>query len=47
MKDNHGQVTAEQKRLIGYIASTVADCRYWQYHTILAADRYGASDARL
>lgn len=45
--ENHGQVTAEQKRLIGYITSAVAGCRYCQAHTILAADRYGGSDARL
>ena len=44
---NEGRLTAEQKRLIGYLASTVAGCRYCQAHTTLAAERYGASKARL
>lgn len=45
--ENHGRVTAEQKRLIGHIASLTAGCRYCQAHTALAAKRYGASEARL
>ena len=44
---NGGRVTSEQKRLIGYLASNVAGCRYCQAHTILAAQRYGATQARL
>jgi uncharacterized peroxidase-related enzyme len=44
---NAGRVTSEQKRLIGYIASLTAGCRYCQAHTALAAERYGASEARL
>ncbi len=44
---NGGRVTSEQKRLIGYLASTAAGCRYCQAHTILAAQRYGATQARL
>lgn len=44
---NHGRVTSEQKRLIGYIASQTAGCQYCQAHTALAAHRYGASDARI
>lgn len=44
---NHARVTSEQKRLIGYLASANAGCRYCQAHTILAAHRYGGSDARL
>ncbi|HBK56023.1 MAG TPA: peroxidase [Xanthomonadales bacterium] len=44
---NHGRVTSEQKRLIGYLASLSAGCRYCQAHTALAAKRYGASDQRL
>ena len=44
---NEGRVTAEQKRLIGLLASTAAGCRYCQAHTALAAERYGASRARL
>ena len=43
----HARVTSEQKRLIGYLASANAGCRYCQAHTILAAHRYGGSDARL
>lgn len=45
--ENKGRVTAEQKRLIGYIASAAAGCRYCQAHTILAAGRYGGSPERL
>lgn len=44
---NHGRVTAEQKRLIGYLTSEVAGCRYCQAHTILAAQRYGGTNERL
>ncbi len=45
--DNQGKVTAEQKRLIGYLTSANTGCRYCQAHTILAANRYGGSDERL
>ncbi|HCK85281.1 MAG TPA: peroxidase [Hyphomonadaceae bacterium] len=44
---NAGRVTSEQKRLIGLVASQTAGCRYCQAHTALAAQRYGASDARI
>lgn len=44
---NNGRVTAEQKRLIGYITSANTGCRYCEAHTILAAERYGGSDVRL
>jgi uncharacterized peroxidase-related enzyme len=44
---NEGCVTAEQKRLIGYITSANTGCRYCEAHTILAAERYGGSDERL
>lgn len=44
---NQGRVTSEQKRLIGYLTSANTGCRYCQAHTILAAHRYGGSDARL
>lgn len=44
---NEGRITSEQKRLIGYLASATAGCRYCQAHTTLAAERYGASKARL
>lgn len=44
---NEGRISSEQKRLIGHVASAAAGCRYCQAHTALAAQRYGASDARL
>jgi uncharacterized peroxidase-related enzyme len=44
---NAGRVTSEQKRLIGYLASLTAGCRYCQAHTIRAAERYGGSDERM
>ncbi|WDE13033.1 carboxymuconolactone decarboxylase family protein [Thalassomonas haliotis] len=45
--ENKGRVTAEQKRLIGYITSANTGCRYCEAHTILAAERYGGSEQRL
>jgi len=45
--ENQGRVTAEQKRLIGYITSANTGCRYCEAHTILAAERYGGSEQRL
>lgn len=44
---NEGRVTSEQKRLIGYLSSMTAGCRYCEAHTTLAAERYGASQERL
>jgi uncharacterized peroxidase-related enzyme len=44
---NHGRLTSEQKRLVALIASSAAGCRYCQAHTALAAERFGATDARL
>ncbi|MEO6363035.1 MAG: carboxymuconolactone decarboxylase family protein [Caldimonas sp.] len=44
---NAGRLTSEQKRLVGHLASAAAGCRYCEAHTVLAARRYGASDARL
>lgn len=38
---NKGKVTSSLKRLIGYISSNAAGCRYCQAHTIRAAERYG------
>jgi uncharacterized peroxidase-related enzyme len=45
--ENLGRVTAEQKRLIGFIASQAAGCRYCQAHTILAAERFAATAERM
>lgn len=44
---NHGRVTSALKRLIGYVASHAAGCRYCQAHTIRAAERYGAAEEQL
>jgi uncharacterized peroxidase-related enzyme len=44
---NEGRVTAEQKRLIGYLTSANTGCRYCEAHTILAAERYGGTQERL
>ena len=46
MDPSHG-VPSGLKRLIGYVASHAAGCRYCQAHTALAAHRYGVSDAKL
>ncbi|HHL52865.1 MAG TPA: carboxymuconolactone decarboxylase family protein, partial [Flammeovirgaceae bacterium] len=45
--DNKGRVTSDLKRLIGYMASYTAGCRYCQAHTALAAKRYGAAEEKL
>ncbi|MEO7445542.1 MAG: carboxymuconolactone decarboxylase family protein [Ferruginibacter sp.] len=45
--EKHGAVTSALKRLIGYISSEVAGCRYCQAHTIRAAERYHASQDQL
>jgi len=45
--ENKGRVTSSLKRLIGYIASRAAGCRYCQAHTIRAAELYGADEDKL
>ena len=45
--ENQGRVTSALKRLIGYISSHVAGCRYCQAHTIRAAERYGAEEEKM
>ena len=45
--ENKGRVTSALKRLIGYISSNVAGCKYCQAHTIVAADRYGAESQQI
>ncbi len=45
--ENKGRVTSALKRLIGYVSSNVAGCRYCQAHTIRAAERYGAVQQQL
>jgi len=44
---NEGRVTSALKRLVGYVASHAAGCRYCQAHTIRAAERYGAGADQL
>lgn len=44
---DYGTLSAEQKRLIGYVASFASGCLYCQAHMILASERFGASEARL
>lgn len=44
---NDGRVTSSLKRLIGYLTSLSAGCRYCQAHTIRAAARYGAEERQL
>lgn len=44
---DHGAVTPEFKRLIGYASSFASRCRYCQAHMILASERFGASEERL
>lgn len=45
--ENHGRVTAALKRMIGWVSSNAAGCRYCQAHTIRAAERYGAEQEQL
>ncbi|MGE0635256.1 MAG: carboxymuconolactone decarboxylase family protein [Bacteroidia bacterium] len=45
--ENNGGVSSSLKRLIGYISSYAAGCRYCQAHTIRAAERYGAEQQQL
>ena len=45
--ENHGELTSELKRLIAFVSSNTAGCRYCQAHTIRAAERYGGSSERL
>lgn len=45
--ENHGKVTSAFKRLIGFISSNAAGCRYCQAHTIRAAERYGAGKEQM
>jgi uncharacterized peroxidase-related enzyme len=44
---NEGRVSSSLKRLIGYLSSLSAGCRYCQAHTIRAAERYGADTVQL
>lgn len=45
--ENNGRVTSALKRLIGWVSSNAAGCRYCQAHTIRSAERYGAEQEQL
>lgn len=44
---NEGRVTSALKRMIAYVSSNTAGCRYCQAHAIRAAERYGANAEQL
>ena len=44
---NTGRVTSSLKRLIGWVSSNAAGCRYCQAHAILAAKRYDTCPEKL
>jgi uncharacterized peroxidase-related enzyme len=45
--ENKGNVTSDLKRLIGFVSSNTAGCKYCQAHTIRAAERYDAQQDKL
>lgn len=45
--ENSGRVNSALKRMIAYISSNAAGCRYCQAHAIRAAARYGAEKEKL
>jgi uncharacterized peroxidase-related enzyme len=44
---NEGKVTSALKRMIAWVSSNAAGCRYCQAHAIRAAERYGAEGEQL
>jgi len=44
---NEGSVTSALKRMIAWVSSNAAGCRYCQAHAIRAAERYGAEQEQL
>lgn len=44
---NEGKVTSALKRMIAWVSSNAAGCRYCQAHSIRAAERYGAEQEKL
>ena len=44
---NDGLVTSALKRMIAWVSSNAAGCRYCQAHAIRAAERYGAEQEQL
>ena len=45
--ENKGRVSSALKRMVAYISSNTAGCRYCQAHAIRAAERYGAEKEKL
>ena len=45
--ENKGNLTSALKRMIAYISSNTAGCRYCQAHAIRAAERYGAEEEKM
>jgi len=45
--ENKGRVTSALKRLLAYISSRTAGCRYCEAHAIRAAERYGSEKDKL
>ena len=45
--NNHGRVTSSFKRIIAWVSSNAAGCKYCQAHAIRAAERYGAEQEQL
>ena len=44
---NHGRVTSAFKRIIAWVSSNAAGCKYCQAHAIRAAERYDAEQEQL
>ena len=44
---NKGRVTSDLKRMVAWVSSNAAGCRYCQAHSIRAAERYGAEREKL
>ena len=45
--ENKGRVTSALKRLIAYLSSRTAGCRYCEAHAIRAAERYGSEQDKI
>jgi uncharacterized peroxidase-related enzyme len=45
--ENKGRVTSPLKRLIAYLSSMTAGCRYCEAHAIRAAERYGSEQDKM
>ncbi len=45
--ENQGRVTSALKRLIAYLSSMTAGCRYCEAHAIRAAERYGSEEDKM